>query len=366
MTPFHTLRPFLASLLAFAPLCIVACNDDDDDDANDDTTTEAVVMTRNIYLGGDIFRLAAAQTPEQVPAVAAQLYQTVQATNFPERAKALADEIQAANPALVGLQEVSLYRTQHPSDGSPPESPNATNVTYDFLAVLLTELQARGLNYRVAAKVQNADAELPAALSGSATDLTDVRLTDHDVILTRGDVQVANVVTANYDFVQEVPAGGTTVGFKRGYTKLDATLNGARFTFVNTHLEDLMPGNDTQAAQLGGLVAGFERPLIVVGDLNTGPGTRQGAYDSLTSASTGLVDAWTQVGSGEGFTCCLSETLKDAAPHFTERIDLVLYTGDGIKPVSAEIVGNDAAKRTPSGLWPSDHAGLVVTFRLNR
>ncbi|MCP3103921.1 endonuclease/exonuclease/phosphatase family protein [Myxococcus sp. K15C18031901] len=366
MTPFQTLRSFLTPLLAFAPLCLVACNDDDDDDQPNPTTTDAVVMTRNIYLGGDIFRLASATTPEQIPVVAAELYETVQATNFPERAKGLADEIQAANPALIGLQEVSIYRTQHPSDGSPPESPDATNVTYDFLAILMTELQSRGLNYRVAAKVQNADAELPAALSGNPTDLTDVRLTDQDVILTRGDVQIANVVTGNYDYMQEVPAGGTTLGFKRGFTKVDATLDGARFTFVNTHLEDLVPGNENQASELLGLVGAFERPVIVVGDMNTGPGTRQDAYDSLTGASTGLVDAWTRVGSGDGFTCCLSETVNDATPDFTQRIDLVLYTGDGIEPVSAQVVGNQTADRSASGLWPSDHAGLVVTFRLNR
>jgi hypothetical protein len=30
--------------------------------------------------------------------------------------------------------------------------------------------------------------------------------------------------------------------------------------------------------------------------------------------------------------------------------------------LDAELVGEEPADRTPSGLWPSDHAGVVVTF----
>ena len=58
------------------------------------------VMTRNLYLGADIFKvLAAAQNPDPslgglgVPIAVAELFQTVQYTNFPERAEAIAREI---------------------------------------------------------------------------------------------------------------------------------------------------------------------------------------------------------------------------------------------------------------------------------
>lgn len=365
MTPLRFLR--LAPLLACAPLFLVSCNDDDTDDSVEPGTAQFKVMTRNIYLGGDIERLATAQAPQDIPAIAAQLYTTVQATNFPERAKALADEIQGANPALVGLQEVSLYRTQNPSDFSGNPLPNAQTVTYDFLAILLAELQSRGLNYRAAATVQNADAEVPAALAGNATDLTDVRLTDRDVILARGDVQIANVVTGNYTYAQEVPVGGASIRFLRGYTKLDATVDGARFTFVNTHLETLRPGNENQAAELAALVQTYDKPLIVVGDLNTGPGAATTGYPIIVNTTTGLADAWTTVGTGDGFTCCFSETVNDTTTTaLDERIDLVLYAGDNVNPQSAEVVGALLDDRTASGLWPSDHAGLVVEFRLDR
>ncbi len=367
MKPLRMLR--LAPLLACAPLFLSACNDDNDDDSLEPDEAQFKVMTRNIYLGGDIELLATAQAPQDIPALAARIYTTVQATDFAARAKLLADEIQATDPALIGLQEVSLFRTQSPSDFSNNPLPNATTVTYDFLAILQAELQARGLSYRVAATIQNADAEVPAALAGNATDLTDVRLTDRDVILARGDVQIANVETANFAFAQDVPVGGASIRFTRGYAKLDATLNRVPFTFVNTHLETLRPGNENQAAELAALVNTYKRPLIVVGDMNTGPGAVTTGYDTLVSANTGLVDAWTRVGTGDGFTCCFSETVNDTTTAaLDERIDLVLFADadDDIDVRSAIIVGNQLDDRNAAGLWPSDHAGVVVEFRIER
>lgn len=227
-------------------------------------------------------------------------------------------------------------------------------------------LQERGLSYRVAAKVENADAELPAALSGSATDLTDIRLTDYDVILARGDVQVSGVVTQGYTNNARVPVGGASVPFERGFTKVEATVDGATFTFVNTHMEGLMPANEQQAQELSGILAGYPEPIILVGDLNTGPGSPTPGYGIITG-SAGFTDAWVTVGSGAGFTCCVSDQVNDTTTvGFDERIDLVLYKGEGLTPRSAEVVGDELDDRTPSGLWPSDHAGVVVNFRIDR
>ncbi|WP_342373818.1 endonuclease [Myxococcus stipitatus] len=362
MNPLRLLR--LAPLLACAPLLLTSCSDDDEGGVDPDVA-EFKVMTRNLYLGADIDRLFAAQSPADVPGLAAALYATVQETNFPERVKSLADEIQSDQPALIGLQEVSLFRTQSPSDFRSNPVPNAQTVTYDYLDLLLKELQSRGLNYRAVATVQNADVELPAALTGNPSDLTDVRLTDRDVILARGDVQVSNVVTGNYTFAQEVSLGGVSVRITRGFTKLDAKVDDARFAFVNTHLETLSPGNQNQATELAALVATYDRPLILVGDLNTGPGAATTGYDILVNATTGLTDVWATVGTGSGFTCCFSEALTDAnTSALDERIDLVLYAGKGTNPQSAAVIGANATDRTPSGLWPTDHAGLVVDFRV--
>jgi hypothetical protein len=66
------------------------------------------------------------------------------ANDFPARAEAIADEIAAAKPDLVGLQEATLYRTDVPPDGP---ATRAETVALDFLATLEAALQARGLSY---------------------------------------------------------------------------------------------------------------------------------------------------------------------------------------------------------------------------
>jgi endonuclease/exonuclease/phosphatase (EEP) superfamily protein YafD len=146
---------------------------------------------------------------------------------------------------------------------------------------------------------------------------------------------------------------------------VDANVDGAKFTFVNSHLEGIMPANEEQAHELVGILDSYSRPLILVGDLNTGPGSPTPAYDIFSAA--GYTDAWTVAGQGPGFTCCVGEKVNDTdTTAFDERIDLMFYAGDTLQPISAEVVGNQLEDRTPSGLWPSDHAGTVITFRIQR
>ena len=95
------------------------------------------VMTRNVYLGADINRILVPDDPSvPIPVLVAQTWGMVQQTNFSERARALADEIAAATPHLVGLQEVSLYRMQNPGDVLLGNPTAAEDVVLDFLAIL--------------------------------------------------------------------------------------------------------------------------------------------------------------------------------------------------------------------------------------
>ena len=61
-------------------------------------------------------------------------------------------------------------------------------------------------------------------------------------------------------------------------------------------------------------------------------------------------------------SCCYSD-LFDPAATFDHTVDHVL-TKPGLKTVRAVVTGNKAGERTPSGLWPSDHGGVVSTLRL--
>jgi hypothetical protein len=343
-------------VLLLGAALLAAC----DDGGDPAVTTEVTVMTRNIYLGANIFRLTGATAAEELPVIAAEIFGIMEANDYPARAGALAAEIEAANPHLVGLQEVEIYRTQDPSDYiTGNTSANADSVHTHFLAILLDSLEVRGLDYVVASQVVNADTELPAAKS--QTEFFDIRMTDHDVILARADVQTANAGGRGYEFI--VPyelVTGDTVWFERGYTWVDATVDDVDFTFVNTHFEVSAGGQlafyqNRQADELLGEFGAMD-PVVLVGDFNTGPG--DAPYGLLTGTWT---DAWTVVGSGDGLTCCQPEVLTQSQD-LSERIDLILY-GGAVTALSAEVIGDEPADMT-GALWPSDHAGVVATLRI--
>src|SRR4029453_6114782 len=153
------------------------------------------VMTRNIYLGGDITRPIRAaldrKGPEGVLALGHanhELREIVDRTDFTTRSKLLAAEIAAARPDLVGLQEVALWR-HGPLQLDQIGRPDASEVDYDFLATLVADLAARGIRYEIVQVQQESDVEAPAftgnPFSGTAGSAEDVRLADRDVILVR-------------------------------------------------------------------------------------------------------------------------------------------------------------------------------------
>jgi hypothetical protein len=84
----------------------------------------------------------------------------------------------------------------------------------------------------------------------------------------------------------------------------------------------------------------------------------------------GFVDLWTsRLGPApsdnpNGFTCCeLDPALRDPQPTLTKRIDYVMArpaAGYRVGPVRFPIFGDDLNERTATGMWPSDHAGLLV------
>lgn len=352
-------RPVL--LLLVAALLTSAC-DDEGTTVVAGGSADVTVMTRNLYIGADIFRITTATGSAEIPVIAAEIFGTVQANDFPARAGALAAEIEAADPDLIGLQEVVLFRVQDPSDYvTGNEVVNATEIYIDYLEVLLDSLAARGLDYTVAAQVENLDVELPAAKS--QTEFFDIRVTDRDVILARADVETTDPGAAGYQIIvpfEIVP--GDTIWFERGYTWVDATVDDVDFAFVNTHLEVSLDGQleIVQRAQATELIQQFdgETELIAVGDFNTGPG--DSPYNTLMGSFT---DAWTAFGSGQaGLTCCQPELL-DQTRSLYSRIDLILFRGD-MEVLSAEVVGNELTDRTAGGLWPSDHAGVVATLRI--
>lgn len=363
------------TLIILIALVFAACSDDltgpsnltSTDQAGDLAATSLTVMTRNMYVGTDVDRVIETPDPNQIPFVVGEVWQLLLANDYSQRATAMAREIAANRPHVVGLQEVSLFRTQTPADFQL----NAQDVEIDFIPTLLAELATLGETYVLVAQIQDTDVELPR-LNPDFT-LTDVRLTDYDAIIVRSDVEVSNVASANYDASVPGPMGLTIL---RGWVAADVTVGGQTYRVLNTHLEPVETGGGyfqgLQAGELIDLLAAETRPTVLLGDLNTEAPSGATYIDLIAD---GFVDAWDlRAGSFDpGFTCCHANDLSSDAEVFHKRIDHVLlrnfedlWPRAGANPVRAEIVGDEPGDKTPSGLWPSDHGGMVVRMQLPR
>ncbi|HYH53570.1 MAG TPA: endonuclease/exonuclease/phosphatase family protein [Solirubrobacterales bacterium] len=339
----------------------------------------ANVMTRNLYLGADLTPAILAPTLPEFVAANGQILREVTANNFPVRAEGLADEILAAEPDLVGLQEVALWRTAEPSlTPVLTGTPTATTVRYDYLAELLAEL---GNRYEVVVVQNEFDLEAPADENGVAGDgpnpaIADAeingRLTMRDVILARrgAGVQTQNPQSANFTTNLVVTVSGVPITVKRGWTATDAKVRGTGwFRFVNTHLEAFQPLiRQAQAAELVAPTgpATSELPVVLVGDLNSDDDTVEGAdrlaYETLLAA--GMVNRSTD----DPLSCCLDSSLLEVGKggseaDFDHQVDHILTRDpDQVTLVDSQVSGIQPV----NGFWNSDHAGVFSALRFHR
>ena len=319
------------------------------------------VMTYNMYLGTDFSEIFSSQSNEELIGEVAEAYGDVQAGNPAERIAAMADQIEAAAPTLVGLQEVALWRTGAPFDPSP-----ATNVSYDFLQMLLDELAARGLHYRAAVVHTGFDAELPAL---GPNIFADVRYTDRNVILARTDLKISQLKiedthAQDFETLLTLPLFIGNVTIQRGWTSVDAKIRGKSYRFINAHTEAFHPGIEyAQSAELLQGPASTTTPVILTGDLNTDAENSGASY--LLFLSAGFADTWDLVHPADpGYTWPLFIESPDIFTSPSQRLDLVLIRGP-ITAQNADVVGEDPILDiTPSGLRPSDHAGVTADLVL--
>jgi endonuclease/exonuclease/phosphatase family metal-dependent hydrolase len=346
------------------------------------------VMTRNIYLGGDIFRpLRAAQQVIDAGGTQAQVVgalavasdatrRVVDLTDFRVRSRLLAQEIAETQPDLIGLQEVALWRSG-PMELGKLGVTNATTVDYDFLEILRADIAALGLEYDVAVEGERADVEVPA-FTATMANPRDVRLTMRDVVLKKRGLKVTAEDDQRYAHNLPVSLAGVDMNFSRGYQWVDVRAGDRRLRFVNTHLE--AASSDlalAQAMEAAGAVA-TDRPTILACDCNSDPLNsdikpddtvpHKAAYEFLTGPA-GFTDQWLEwAPAEEGWTSGLSERVNDeTAAGFDHRIDLILShtpSGDPFPVQSGAITGDEVTDRDPAtGLWPSDHAGVVLRLR---
>lgn len=308
------------------------------------------VMTRNLDEGTDFgyIKQVAAKTLD-FPTAVAQTYAEVVASDVCGRAARIADEIAAAQPDVVSLQEAAVWTG--PARVDCPGA--ATPRTIDAEAALLSRLAVDGAHYSI---VRQLDEFSSAPLGLVPPGLS---FLDRDVLLARveppGRLSVSDIQAQHYATL--VPILGLPI--LRGWISADFTLRGRTVRVISTHLESFYePVQFAQGMELAAGPAKTTLPVIVAGDLNTGPGSdQQQTYDWLTGTA-GFTDSWAAVHPGlAGFTdAYYTEDPFTPTTGPTERIDLVLVRGK-LVPSAVVLTGTTSPH-------PSDHAGVVATVRV--
>jgi endonuclease/exonuclease/phosphatase family metal-dependent hydrolase len=344
------------------------------------------VMTRNLYLGADLAPAIGAKSLNEFTSATGKILRDVTANDFPTRAKGLAQEIIKKKPDLVGLQEVALWRTGPPSLdpllGS--NGPTATTVRYDYLQLLLDQLNKGKKRYRVAVANDEFDFEAPGDENGVPGDGPNKlianaeingRLTMRDVILVKADksVKFSKAKTGHFSNLLVVELQGVKIPVTRGWASIDAQIDGGRkIHFVDTHFESFDPASEVpsiRSKQAGEMLAGplkSKLATILVGDLNSDddtvePGDQQ-AYRTL------LAGGMRERSTDKPLGCCLNASLIGESgggniADFDHQVDHVM-TAD---PKTVKLKASSVTGRTPvNGFWDSDHAGLFSSLELRR
>lgn len=372
------------TLIAVAALAMLAGNAAAKPDA------DIEVMTQNQYLGADLSPIIAATSPQEFNAAVISALITIANNNYPERAQALAESISDKQPHLVALQEMFAFSCNDFGSGQCALFAGAFN---DHLAETMAAL---GGEYEIAAVVQNLTLPgLPVFLAPTPVPSFVVSVIDRDVILRRADVET-EVVDFNCfrpsidgcNFNTVANAGGLVpVAIERGFVGVDATIGGADYRFINTHLEvKLLGGNPlsaalqaVQASELWGAILGniaFNQRLIVAGDINSSPTDPNlplpdgstlfrpyqqfatGVLADGTNLPFPLTDIWgLRPGNPDGFTCCELADLSNAESVHDERID-VIFAYPAPAEVKANVLDDEPGDKTASGKWPSDHSSV--------
>ncbi len=321
---------------------------------------DVTVMTMNVYFGVELDPLFVAKNlPELIDTVAG-IWAHVQATDIPARATSIAREISATAPDLVGLQEIALWSLGTRGAMSP---------RFDFLLLILEALQKEGAFYTPIAIRRNLDHSEPLDMNGKI-----LRLEDRDAVLLRvgplpTQVRPYNIQAQDFKTLLETtsPMMGS-VSVPHSWIAIDAMLGDRKFRFLETHLESMHEAVQlAQARELIATLADTALPIIILGDFNSNANQQPGfpantpTYPELIAA--GFQDTWAAVNQDDlGNTCCHTPDLRNRISELNRRLDLILTRG-AITPISARLVGAVPDVRTPSGVWPSDHAAVLAKLR---
>jgi endonuclease/exonuclease/phosphatase family metal-dependent hydrolase len=355
------------------------------------------VMTANLYLGASLSPvIKAIETNGDFYGSLRELYDTVQKTDFPLRAKAIAKRIKAENPDILTLNEVSNWTVVD-------SVPSAGLKNYDFLKIMKKELKAQGLDYKVGSQVLNAQLPplpnvglpyfdpakgCPSPANPLAATCS-ISFQDRDVVMYNAKNKQLKALKhkASGNFKKQVTytLAGLPISFNRGWTYRDFSYKGKPFTMMTSHLEvetgtagttgESNWPSPVQVAQGKELVKVAKKAakdtggrVILAGDFNSDANRQYSpTYSQMTKWFS---DTWKQdgkpFGKAVGATCCQTGDLNSDVeldsgdPMVPTRIDLVLTrkaTG-----VWTKVITNKLQDTQPK--WESDHYFYAAAVKL--
>lgn len=325
------------------------------------------VMTYNVYVGTEYAGMTASSLDDFLQA-ATNLVLDVRASDPAGRALAVARQIAAHSPHLVSLQEVFTLSTGPSRD--------ELTLEYDYLQLLLEALNDLGMQYAPVVALTTWDATVQNSLG------LYVRNTWRVVMLARADLKADHLVLTNVQSATwsvaytarprlraldgradlcPVPLssdGGCRMPMPRGWISADVAYRGEWFRVIGAHLDSSSPLLEVpQGLELLNGPANTALPVIVAADLNCDCSRPAHAFYAtcLNFSDRGFVDAWTAAHPWEpGYTV-------GEMPNLTGRSDYVMFRGP-LEVSAAAVLGEEPGDVTASGLFPSDHAGVVVKF----
>jgi endonuclease/exonuclease/phosphatase family metal-dependent hydrolase len=203
----------------------------------------------------------------------------------------------------------------------------------------------------------------------------DARLTDRDAVIIRkgAGVKASNASGGHFVHQLQVPifGGNSAVQFTRGWDAVNVNVRGKKFHLVNTHLEAASNGTvrEDQAAELVAPGGPATVPnTVLIGDLNSDPslapmnlpdGDNDSniAYNRITAGGfLSLTGPAGTSGPGGGYREILNNPAQSA---LIRRIDHILTNNPSITAARSSVLDKFA-----SGLWGSDHAGVLDVLRV--
>ncbi|HEX9119423.1 MAG TPA: endonuclease/exonuclease/phosphatase family protein [Terriglobales bacterium] len=323
-------------------------------------------MTYNMYAGTEYAGVTDPNLDVVLQAVTNMILDA-RASDPPGRAQAIARQIAATRPHLVSLQEVATWSTG-------PTKDNLT-VEFDYLQLLLDTLAAQGAQYTPVASFTIWDVTVPSTFGF-------VRNTWRVAILARADLKPEDISFTNVQAAKWLPGNTLLIPlpalngrpdlcpvpltsslcvmpFPRGWASVDVMYRGKQLRYINAHLESSSASrNIRQGLELLTGAANTALPVVVAADLNcdlSNPSDPK--YPTcLNFLNAGFIDAWSAANPSEpGYT-------KDL-PVMTKRGDYVMVLGR-FRVQAAALVGEEVGDMTPTGLWPSNHCGVVARLQL--